>query len=364
MQLNKSFTLILLTKGRHNFTQRWLDYMKIIKFKYPIIIADGQDDDETKKMISKINQDQNLTIQYFRYNTHAGYHDYYKMKLDVLNKVKTDLVMLCDNDDFILPSGLNQQIDFLNTNTEFVSASGRIMNFEINNYDYATFGQNINFLNSCEYYRLEEPLSDWKDHINSVFTRFQPNFYNVFQTKFMKIIAKELVELNFTDLVINEFYIQLRAATLGKSKILGSSFHYLRQRGTSSISTGYNFSEDLLRKNMPADVRRLSTKISSVVCEQSNYSKDEIFLFMLKSFSNYLNFYLPRVTLKFRFPKVYKFKIKLLEFYRNNFKFLKKIIRSFKNKNNLTQILNLIEKKNQASLKEEIIHIQNFLTGR
>ena len=73
----------------------------------------------------------------------------------------------------------------------------------------------------------------------------------------MKIIAKELVELNFTDLVINEFYIQLRAATLGKSKILGSSFHYLRQRGTSSISTGYNFSEDLLRKNMQTSRRNM-----------------------------------------------------------------------------------------------------------
>ena len=361
MQLKKSFTLILLTKGRHNFTRRWLNYMKIIKFKYPIIIADGQDDDETKKMISEINQNQNLSIRYFRYNTHSSYHDYYKMKLDVLNKVATDLVMLCDNDDFILPTGLDQQIEFLNKNTELVSASGRILNFEINNYDYVTYGQDVTFLKACEYYRFEEPLSDWRNHINSVFKNFQPNFYNVFQTKFMKIIAKELVELNFSDLVINEFYIQLRAATLGKSKILGSSFHYLRQRGTSSISLGYDFSESLLKKNMPEDVRKLSSAISNIVCEQTSYKKNDFFLFMLKSFSIYLNFYLSRITLKFRFPKVYKIKIKILEFYNNNFRLIKKTICYFKTKINLRLIFNLSEKNNLVLLKKEIFFIQNFL---
>ena len=248
MELNKSFTLVLLIKGRHEFTYRWLIYMNKINFKYPILIGDGQNDDETMKMIKKININKNLDITYYRYDTHSGYLDYYKMKNDILSKVKTKFVMLCDNDDFILPSGLNDQINFLSKNNDYISASGRILNFEIDGYDYVCYGRKPTFLEPCSYFRLEEPLSNWSEQIKSVFTKFQPNFYNVFQTKELKIISDELIDLNFSDLVINEFYIQLRASTLGKSKILTSSFHYLRQRGTSSISKNYEFSNDILKK--------------------------------------------------------------------------------------------------------------------
>ena len=363
MKLAQTFTLVLLIKGRHEFTRRWLTYMKSINFEYPIIIADGQDDDETKKMIIEINKEEALSIQYFRYNTHSGYHDYYKMELDVLNKVSTDLVMLCDNDDFVFISGLNQQIDFLYKNSEYISSSGRILNFEINNNEYIPYGKNINFLKPCEYYRYEEPLDDWKKHINSVFTQFQPNFYNVFRTKFMKIIAKELVELNFSDLVINEFYVQLRTATLGKSKILGTTFHYLRQRGTSSISRDYEFSKDLIKKNMPNDIRKLSSKISDIISENSDYTKEEIYLFILDSFSNYLNFYLPRVTLKFRFPKIYKLKLKFIQYYASKFSFLKNLRLSLQNNFIMNQIFKLSEKKKLTSLKEEFNFIKNFLKG-
>lgn len=362
MKLAQNFTLVLLVKGRHEFTRRWLNYMKKICFEYPIIIADGQDDDETKKMISEINKEQSLSIQYFRYNTHSGYHDYYKMELDVLNKVTTELVMLCDNDDFVFLTGLNEQIDFLHKNSEYISSSGRILNFEINYHEYTPYGKNINLLKPCKYYRYEEPLEDWKKHINSVFTQFQPNFYNVFRTKFMKIIATELVELNFSDLVINEFYVQLRAATLGRSKILGSTFHYLRQRGTSSVSKDYEFSKDLIKKNMPDDIRKLSSKISNIIGENSNYSNDEIFTFILDSFSNYLNFYLPRVTLKFRFPKLYKLKLKFIKYYRDKFLFFKKLTLLLQNNFIMNQIFKLSEKNNLTSLKQEFNFIKNFLT--
>ena len=70
--------------------------------------------------------------------------------------------MLCDNDDFILPSGLNDQINFLSKNNDYISASGRILNFEIDGYDYVCYGRKPTFLEPCSYYRLEEPLSNWQ----------------------------------------------------------------------------------------------------------------------------------------------------------------------------------------------------------
>ena len=50
---NKNLTLLLLVKGRHEFTERWLKYMLDNNFSYPIIIADGENDGVTTKLIWK-----------------------------------------------------------------------------------------------------------------------------------------------------------------------------------------------------------------------------------------------------------------------------------------------------------------------
>ena len=113
---------------------------------------------------------------------------------------------------------------------------------------------------------------------------------------------------------------------------------------------------------MPNDIRKLSSKISYIISENSNYTKDEIFSFILDSFSNYLNFYLPRVTLKFRFPKLYKLKLKFFKYYRDKFLFFKKLTLLLQNNFIMNQIFKLSEKNKLTSLKEEFIFIKNFLT--
>jgi len=361
MNFIQSFTLVLLVKGRHEFTRRWLTYMKNINFHFPIIIADGQDDEETDKIIKEINNKNQLSIKYLRYNTHSSYEEYYKMKLDALNKVDTDLVMLCDNDDFILPSGLKDQIIFLSQNQEYISCSGRVLNFEINDFNYTAHGKEISFLSSCNYYRYDEPLQDWKSQIDSVFTQFQPNFFNIFRTRFLKIIAEDEVRLNFSDLVINEFYIQLRAATLGKSKILASNFHYIRQRGTSSISRNYEFSKDLLTKDMPTDMRKLANNISEKICELSTYTKQNLYNIILESFSKYLNYYLSCTTLKFRFSRFYSIKIYLLNLFKNKMVFFLKIKNRISSYINLKKIFLLSDKDKVIFLKKELLYIKSFL---
>ena len=53
----QDFTLLLLIKGRHEFTKRWLLYMRKIKFPFKIVIADGENDDYTENLLKKFNQD-------------------------------------------------------------------------------------------------------------------------------------------------------------------------------------------------------------------------------------------------------------------------------------------------------------------
>ena len=58
-------TLLLVLKGRHDFTIRWLEYANLYLNKYKIIIADGSPNDEKYKLNQKIYT--NLEILLLKY---------------------------------------------------------------------------------------------------------------------------------------------------------------------------------------------------------------------------------------------------------------------------------------------------------
>ncbi len=346
------FTLVLLTNGRHNFTERWLKYMHEISFNYKILIGDGSNDENTNKLVSKINNDKKLDIEVYNYNTLNSYEEYYKMEFEIISKVSTKYVMLCDNDDFIIKSGVEEVINYLEKNNQYISASGKIANFEINNYQFVDYGNKVNFIGFCLYQRKKEPLESFEDQIKSTFKDFQPNFYNVFKTEYLLQISKELTQLNFSDLVVNEFYIQLRAPILGKNIILENSCHYIRQRGTSSLSSGYVFSIDLLKKNLPKDVRKMSEKISNLLSLNDNNKLAEYNTLILESYSNYLNFYLSNTTLRYRFKKLYKTKLFFLSIKNKLFNIIDPIYLIFFG--NIKNIRDIKSKKIQNEIKKII----------
>ena len=355
------FTLVLLVKGRDNFSLRWLQYMDEINFSFPIIISDGENDGFIENLIKTHPFKNNLNITFKQFDTNKGFKSYYEMKRDTLKDIQTKYVMICDNDDFIIPSGLNELIKFLENNDEYISASGKILNFEIDNWKSKTYG-NFYFLPTYNYSRLIDPSDKWIKQINMVFAKFQPNFYNIFRTNTLSKIFNETAELNFSDLTIYEFFIQLRANTLGKSKIL-PVHHYIRQRGTSQTSNNFNFANDIILKDLPNDYRKLKEYICKIINEISNEDHLKLSMTFENSFSSYLRKIIAGTTLRNRFPKLFKVKI----FFKNlwnekaiyissrvkklkNIFFLKFKIIDQKNKNDLTKIINFLEKENQFDL--------------
>ena len=57
-----------------------------------------------------------------------------------------------------------------------MSASGKILNFEIDRFNYVCYGKKPSLLSACNYYRIDEPLDNWKNQINQIFTKFQTKF--------------------------------------------------------------------------------------------------------------------------------------------------------------------------------------------
>ena len=285
--LNK-LTIILPIFSRHEFSYRFLDYLVKIDYQSPIILADGIDEIVSQSIIEKYKF---LNISSIVYRQNEDFIDYYQMILNAIKNVKTEYVMLVDNDDFFIESSLKELILYLDKNSDYVSMGTEIIQFQIDNYSNATYGKNISFNKRYDYCRSEEPFTDLNANIESIFKTFQPNFYNVFRTEVYLKIWEEIVHENFSDPTIMEFYIMLRVLSLGKQKTFLNFTHYIRQSGSGN-SENYDFFESLLKYNLPNDIRKLINAVNK------SSSKD-LSLEIQQGYSNYVkDFLVPRLKAK------------------------------------------------------------------
>jgi glycosyltransferase domain-containing protein len=277
--------------------------MNAINFPYEIIIADGEDDGAVQLLIEESKKKSNLDIKFYQFNTHGGYAPYYSMIAKAVSLANSKYVMLCDNDDFILPKGVERALHFLEANNEYISAGAEILNFKISNSLNTAYGQDIIFLEPYKYFRIEDPQFDWELQIESIFQDFQPYWYNLYRKESLQTIADELCALDLSDLVAMEFYAQLRTMTLGRSKHIEGESYYLRQRGTSQISSDTNFFKDLIERNLPQDIQLISKTIASKAESSVDIEKA-----IKVNYANYLTNLLAHTILRYRFPRLFIFK--------------------------------------------------------
>jgi len=274
------FSIILPLFSRENHTYRFLEFLNENKPQFDIVLADGLDEglpDRLKTQFSELN------LKSISYKQSKKFLDFYNMIYQAISIVDTEYVMLVDNDDFIIQSSLNSLIDFLDNNQDYCSAGFEIAQFQIDNFSSKTYGSKTSFSRRYYYKREDEPYRDIKQNLQEVFLNFQPNFYNVFRTNSLKLVWKELCELNFSDLTIAEFYIMLRILSLGRQKTFLHSTHYLRQSGTG-ISENYNFFDALIDNNVPEDIRLLEKKINHIFNLNSDKSISDAYKKYLRVF--------------------------------------------------------------------------------
>ena len=352
--MKNSLTILLTLKGRPSFTRRWLDYMAMIKFKHKIIIADGNADGIAKKIINDEKYSE-LNFEFFEMLQTTKYIDYYKMVLQGIDKAQSKYLMLCDNDDFILPSGLDKIVSFLEKNSDYVSMGGYISGFKINGGAQEDYGNNF----SLSFYydklhRLLEPTNNWYEFVEDIMFKFQSSFYNVHKTDVIQKIYSEIVEMNFSDLTVTERYYQFRLPTLGKVAYDPSAFHYLRQKGTSSSSDS-NVPLELIKSDLPHDIRKMAHKITSFVDEDPVKFKEH----MLTTYADYLGYYFSNTLLKYRFKNLYRVKQNFKSaVYKKN---LYIISGFFEHKKFLRKIKKLSDNFDYNVFCKEIKIISNFL---
>jgi len=124
-------TILIPTYNRPNRLRRILDYYNKYGKDFNIIIADSSSDNNkkiNKKIISKFSKLDFLYIDKYS-PTNLMYHKL----LDTINRVKTKYSVLCADDDFITPNGINKSVNFLEKNQDFTVAQGYYISFYLKN---------------------------------------------------------------------------------------------------------------------------------------------------------------------------------------------------------------------------------------
>ena len=126
-------TILLPLKGRHLHTLRFLFHADRAGLPYHFLIADGEVHPAIARVLENpLSAFPNLDIEYIRYPNDARYSDFYRKMADASARVRTPYVLQADNDDFLVASGIERCLKFLDARPDYVGCGGGVGGFELN----------------------------------------------------------------------------------------------------------------------------------------------------------------------------------------------------------------------------------------
>jgi glycosyltransferase domain-containing protein len=271
----KDMTVLLLVKGRDLHTLRWMWHANRIGFAYPILIADGGDNPISRRVLADKSLFPNLDYQYLRYDD-ATTLDYFKKVVDVTERAQTPFVFRADNDDFILPSGVEKALNFMRANPDFVWCAAPLLHFTIHGPEQPAphlVGDLYRLLleRRLDIYHSPDPMERLNAFVKSGNIQI---YYSVVRHEQFKHIYERKVELNPRNLDLSDNYRRMVSLLSGRHKVILDSVIYLHQTDTSQIHSVHgHFAQRLFLKDYMGDFNRL---LGDVCAHAAPERRDEI----------------------------------------------------------------------------------------
>ncbi len=311
-------TIFLPLKGRHLHTLRWMWHANRTRLPYHVIIADGEVEPQIARLLEDPTTFPDLSYEYHRHHDHS-LSAFYAKCASAIERVTTPYVMICDNDDFVLPTGIEQCLEFLAQHPDHVAATAGIPGFSVaersDRWNLVT-GPLCRLHYRCfddgsyDIHSFDQPSAAAR--VRDQIGKFRSLYYSVYRTAAMQTIQRDVRALDPSDLVVHERFSALRALTLGKVHGDTSAMHYLRQGNSSSGFTKQkDWADHLIESRLPQDVRAMAERISSVASEDPE-ERTRIDREIRESFAAYLRNFFAGTTLHLRFPRLFKVKQTIL----------------------------------------------------
>jgi hypothetical protein len=145
--------------------------------------------------------------------------------------------MLCDNDDFVVPAGVEACIAFLNGNRDFAAVSGGVAGFALHRDPalpkVAGVIRSLGSLYNDGYFAQSYDAPELMPRVRTNFAGGYALYYSVFRTEVLATVLGDMAALSLSDLKAAETFFGARVKTLGKCRLDRHVISYVRQAGTS-----------------------------------------------------------------------------------------------------------------------------------
>lgn len=312
---NSDLTIVLTLRGRHLHTLRWLWHANRVGLPFHVIVADGEVHPTIERLLSDPATFPKLSFEYHRHND-LSFSDFYRKCVDSVRRVRTDFAMMTDNDDFLIVAGIMKSIGLLKNKPDLACAGGRIPEFSLSPRPELPgaiigrmTGQRFGYKQPARDISSDSPAERVMEEIDG----YQVVYYHVYRTPLLRTIFEEAEKHDFSDLTVHEQFCALRTATLGKIGSDPANVCYLRQTGTSTITTYWkDWVHHMLRSKLPQDYRAMATAVADEAAKASGSDPAALKEGILDAYAGKLRHMLGHTMMRHRFPELFKLKQRLM----------------------------------------------------
>lgn len=272
----KNITLLIPTHNRPRYLSRILDYYSNIDVK--IVVCDSSSNPFTRKMRK------NVKYQYYKN------YPYVSKIYECLKKINTPYVVICPDDDFIIPNAIKECISFLEKNPDYAAVDGESVMFLRDNgrffmHHYAIQrGLDINFsrpserlgnsLNICPYYGVHRI-----ENLKQTFRSAQLIDYT-----FIEILLANIVVINgnYKHLPILYMLREFIPDSAGAKKILDLSQVIFSSANKKQYDLLLNISTKYLLKKENIDIKTAHHLIEKRIMNEIIYNKKNMKSFNIR----------------------------------------------------------------------------------
>lgn len=232
--------IMIPTYNRPNYLRRILNYYNECGRDYNIIVADSSLDKNKKQNEKIISSFSNPNISHL--SDYCSKFNVFHKIADAINYVEEKYCVVCADDDFITPNGINQSVDFLEKNPDFTVAHGYYIGFWVETDKKGK--QKFCWAPTYSYGSMT--CSDPKSRLTGYLSNYLiPTFYAVHRTDFLKMIFEET--LKFTnDYRFGELLPSILTLIYGNMKCL-DVLYGARERTPNSGGRTYETLGDFIK---------------------------------------------------------------------------------------------------------------------
>ncbi len=206
-----NFTILIPTFMRPDYLHRLLQYYDSFERQFHVLIADSSNQDVKKKNYELATSFAHLDVVYLdKFDSTINPH--HKIA-EMISSVSDPFCVLCADDDFVIPNGMDAAVSFLEKNQDFSCAHGNYLGYKCNPERQKFYWQPIYPYVSIESSNAEERF---QRHLEG----YYQTLYAVHRTDFFQMIYKELLTSNVDPVLFGELLPDMLSLIYGKMRRL------------------------------------------------------------------------------------------------------------------------------------------------